>query len=118
MLETHDSRALHPVKNEGPINRDWLTISRILSQELFPGRALWMIIPLGDQLLDPSSDLTRKQMLAALFMLPYLILLRAEFGCFHSSSSPQGSRSRLVDPCPGHSLCSTVPLLGHSCVCS
>lgn len=50
-------------------------------------------------------------MRVALLTPPYLILLRAEFGCFHSSSSLEGSRSRLPDRCPGHSLCSTVPHL-------
>jgi len=41
--------------------------------------------------------------------LPYLFLLRAEFSCFHSSSSPLTSRSRSKAQSPGHSLCSTVP---------
>lgn len=44
-------------------------------------------------------------------VLSYLILLRAEFGCFHSGSSFEISRSRSRAQCPGHSLCSTVPHL-------
>lgn len=42
------------------------------------------IIPLGFSLLKTSSDLTRKQTLVVFFTLSYLILLRTEFGCFHS----------------------------------
>ncbi len=68
-------------------------------------------IPLDHQLPDGSCDLTRKLHTGRAQTLPYLILLRAEFGCFHSSSSLKTSRSRSQDQCPGHSLCSTVPRL-------
>lgn len=48
---------------------------------------------------------------APLKAFPYLTLLRAEFGCFHSSDSPEISRSRNQDQSPGPSFCSTVPRL-------
>jgi hypothetical protein len=74
-------------------------ISRILS---------WATIPLGVQLLTPSSNLPESQCGPHL-ALSYLILLHTEFGCFHSSSSLKNSRSRSSDQCSGYSFCSTVP---------
>lgn len=54
---------------------------------------------------------TRKLRTGRAPLLSYLVLLRAEFGCFHSSSSLRVSHFQLKDQCPGHSLCSTVPHL-------
>lgn len=76
------------------------------------------IIPLGFALLQTSSDLTRRPRAGRPLSLKtevpnalpsYLILLRAEFGCFHSGSSWMISRSRSSAQGPGPSLCSTVP---------
>lgn len=50
-------------------------------------------------------------MRAALVTFPYLILLRVEFGCFHSNGSSKVSRSQPRDHSLGHSFCSTVPHL-------
>jgi len=76
-----------------------------------PDNIKTVVIPLEDLLLNPSSNLPEDLARAALVTSSYLILLRAEFCCFHSGNSLKGSRSRLKDQCPGHSLCSTVPRL-------
>ena len=54
---------------------------------------------------------TRKLRTGRAPMFPYLALLRAEFSCFHSSSSPMASRSQPRDQCSGYSFCSTGPHL-------
>lgn len=65
----------------------------------------------GVPLDTPLAINPETSMQAAPLAFPYLILLHAEFGCFHSSGSPEISRSRNQDLSPGHSLCSTVPRL-------
>lgn len=70
-----------------------------------------MIIPLRQKLLPVFQRSTRTLHTGRAQTCSYLILLRAEFGCFHSGSSPEGSRSPLPAQCPGHSLCSTGPRL-------
>lgn len=93
-------------------DRSWNYVSRILFFSALPiDGAKTVIIPLEVSLLKPSSNLPEGLARVALVTPSYLILLRAEFSCFHSGDSLQGSRSRLQDQCPGHSLCSTVPRL-------
>ena len=60
---------------------------------------------------EPAQAALRGSVFEAAQLLSYSILLRAEFGCFHSGSSPESSRFRFQAQCPGHSLCSTVPHL-------
>jgi hypothetical protein len=59
-------------------------ISRILSFSRDRHHKREAVIPLGDTLLCRSSELTRKLRAGRTQTLPYLFLLRTEFGCFHS----------------------------------
>lgn len=90
-------------------------IRKIISRILFALKARTsnaiFIIPLKPQLPETFSDPTRKLCADRTQTLSYLILLHVEFSCFHSSNSPESSRSHFQDQCSGHSLCSTGPHL-------
>lgn len=65
----------------------------------------------SDTVTSALKQSTRKFRAGRTQTFPYLILLRAEFGCFHSNNSLKSSRSHFSDHRLGHSLCSTVPHL-------
>ncbi len=74
-----------------------------------------MTISLGATLLSPSSDLTRKLIVAQLRSLrtyaPLFDLAPRRVWLFSLQQLARTSRSRYLGQCPGHSLCSTVPHL-------